>query len=97
MLIKGEKDINIVYGSSLANDGFMGKEFDFMLTNPPYGKSWKKDEDAIVSERGKKGKEIRVLILYYADNQRYKNKLLFVYFCVNQNNNNKQERSLKCS
>jgi hypothetical protein len=38
-----------------------------------------------------------VLILYYADNQRYKNKLLFVYFCVNQNNNNKQERSLKCS
>lgn len=57
MLIKGEEDINIAYGSTLASDGFIGKEFDFMLTNPPYGKSWKKDEDAIVTDRGKKGKE----------------------------------------
>ena len=57
MLIKGEQDIEIVYGSTLAQDGFAGREFDFMLTNPPYGKSWKNDVDAIVSERGKKGRE----------------------------------------
>ncbi len=49
---------NIVYGSTLSNDGFLGKEFDFMLSNPPYGKTWKIDEDAIVSDRGKKNREI---------------------------------------
>ena len=47
MLIKDENPENIAYGSTLGNDGFMGKEFDFMLSNPPYGKSWKIDLDAI--------------------------------------------------
>lgn len=47
MLIKDENPENIAYGSTLGNDGFMGKEFDFMLSNPPYGKSWKIDIDAI--------------------------------------------------
>jgi hypothetical protein len=36
--------------------GFQTLQFDFMLSNPPYGKTWKVDEDAIVSERAKKGK-----------------------------------------
>lgn len=58
MLIKGEKPENIAYGSTLSKDGFPQLHFDFMLSNPPYGKTWKIDEDAIVSERGKKGKEI---------------------------------------
>ena len=48
MLLKGEGDggDNIVGGpeySTLANDAFPGREFDFMLSNPPYGKSWKSD------------------------------------------------------
>jgi len=48
MLLKGEGDAadNIVGGSdksTLSNDAFMSKEFDFMLSNPPYGKSWKSD------------------------------------------------------
>ncbi|MEL7146963.1 MAG: class I SAM-dependent DNA methyltransferase, partial [Bacteroidota bacterium] len=47
MLIKDEDPENIAYGSTLGNDGFMGKEFDFMLSNPPYGKSWKIDIDTI--------------------------------------------------
>lgn len=47
MLIKDEDPQNIAYGSTLSNDGFPGKEFDFMLSNPPYGKSWKIDQDAI--------------------------------------------------
>jgi type I restriction enzyme M protein len=47
MLIKDENPENIAYGSTLGNDGFMGQEFDFMLSNPPYGKSWKIDIDAI--------------------------------------------------
>lgn len=31
--------------STLSNDAFAGKEFDFMLSNPPYGKSWKTDQE----------------------------------------------------
>lgn len=57
MLIKGEKSENIAYGSTLSKDGFPHLHFDFMLSNPPYGKTWKIDEDAIVEDRGKKGKE----------------------------------------
>jgi type I restriction enzyme M protein len=44
-LLKGEGDAadNLVGGpeySTLANDAFPAREFDFMLSNPPYGKSW---------------------------------------------------------
>ena len=48
LLLKGEGAAadNIVGGpehSTLANDAFGSREFDFMLSNPPYGKSWKTD------------------------------------------------------
>ncbi len=48
LLLKGDGDAadNIVGGpehSTLANDAFPSHEFDFMLSNPPYGKSWKTD------------------------------------------------------
>ena len=48
LLLKGEGDAadNIVGGpehSTLTNDAFPSREFDFMLSNPPYGKSWKTD------------------------------------------------------
>ena len=45
LLIKGEQDAdtNIVAISTLANDAFGNQTFDFMLSNPPYGKSWKTD------------------------------------------------------
>jgi type I restriction enzyme M protein len=48
MLIKGRDPANIKYASTLAQDGFPGMEFDFMLANPPYGKSWKVDQDALL-------------------------------------------------
>jgi type I restriction enzyme M protein len=57
MLIKGEKPENIAFGSTLSKDGFPSLNFDFMLSNPPYGKTWKLDENAIVDDRGKKGKQ----------------------------------------
>lgn len=57
MLIKGERNVKIAYGSTLSNDAFVGQYFDFMLSNPPYGKAWKIDEDTIVEDRGKSGKE----------------------------------------
>jgi len=48
LLLKGDGDAadNIVGGpehSTLANDAFRARQFDFMLANPPYGKSWKSD------------------------------------------------------
>ncbi len=48
LLLKGEGEAadNIVGGpeySTLSNDAFPGREFDFMIANPPYGKSWKTD------------------------------------------------------
>ncbi len=45
LLLKGEGQAaeNIKYGSTLASDAFPSMEFDFMLSNPPYGKSWKTD------------------------------------------------------
>ena len=48
LLLKGEGAAadNIVGGpehSTLSNDAFPAREFDFMLSNPPYGKSWKTD------------------------------------------------------
>lgn len=45
LLLKGEGEQadQIVLGSTLSNDAFRGKRFDFMLANPPYGKSWKTD------------------------------------------------------
>jgi len=59
MLIKGEIESKIYYGSTLSDDGFVGKKFDFLLTNPPYGKTWKIDEDAIVDDRGKNKAHIK--------------------------------------
>jgi len=45
LLLKGEGQAadNIKYGSTLSSDAFASMEFDFMLSNPPYGKSWKTD------------------------------------------------------
>ena len=45
LLLKGEGEEaeNLTYGSTLSQDGFPAREFDFMLSNPPYGKSWKTD------------------------------------------------------
>lgn len=53
MLIKGENPDNIKYGSTLSEDKLGGEKFDFMLTNPPYGKSWEKDQKELsVSKKG---------------------------------------------
>lgn len=53
MLIKGRDAAHIKFGSTLAHDQFQGMEFDFMLANPPYGKSWKVDQDALFDGKKK--------------------------------------------
>ncbi|HLF96486.1 MAG TPA: class I SAM-dependent DNA methyltransferase [Methylococcaceae bacterium] len=60
LLIKGEglEAEHIVGGvdmSTLSNDAFPRHEFDFMLSNPPYGKSWKSDLTRLGGEEGKSG------------------------------------------
>lgn len=47
MLLKGdgEQAEHIAYGSTLSADGNSARQFDFMLANPPYGKSWKTDAE----------------------------------------------------
>lgn len=49
MLLKGdgEEAEHITYGSTLSMDGNPSRQFDFMLSNPPYGKSWKTDADKL--------------------------------------------------
>jgi len=59
LLLKGEGEAadNIIGGpefSTLANDAFPSHEFDFMLSNPPYGKSWKGDLERMGGKTGVK-------------------------------------------
>lgn len=53
MMIKGNNPENIKVGSTLSVDEFSGQRFDFMLSNPPYGKSWSSELKYI-----KEGKEV---------------------------------------
>lgn len=53
MMIKGNNPENIRVGSTLSTDEFAGTTFDFMLSNPPYGKSWASEQKYI-----KDGKEV---------------------------------------
>ena len=49
---------NIAFGSTLSNDRHADKAFDYLIANPPYGKDWKRDEDAVRAEheRGAAGR-----------------------------------------
>jgi type I restriction enzyme M protein len=65
MLLKGEGESadHIVGGaewSTLAHDAFPAQEFDFMLANPPYGKSWKKDLEAMGGKDGMRDPRFKV-------------------------------------
>ena len=50
MLIIGEDPDNIRHGSSLSEDQFQAERFDYMITNPPFGVSWKSDEGAVKAD-----------------------------------------------
>ena len=73
LLLKGEGEAadNIVGGpehSTLSNDAFPTREFDFMLSNPPYGKSWKTDLDRM---GGKKGMRDHRFLIEHAGDPEY--------------------------
>jgi type I restriction enzyme M protein len=50
MLISGGNPDNIILGSSLSEDGFQGETFDYFISNPPFGVSWKSEEEFINNE-----------------------------------------------
>jgi type I restriction enzyme M protein len=73
LLLKGDGDAadNIIGGpaySTLSNDAFRSREFDFMMSNPPYGKSWKSDLERM---GGKKDIKDPRLIIQHGDNSEY--------------------------
>ncbi|MFJ4139816.1 type I restriction-modification system subunit M [Pseudomonas fragi] len=55
MLIKGQDVSNIKLGNTLSNDQLYATEFDYMLSNPPFGVDWKKIEQDINDEHTQKG------------------------------------------
>jgi type I restriction enzyme M protein len=65
---QGQEAQNFTYGSTLSRDGHEGMEFDFMLANPPYGKSWSKDLEQM---GGKKEISDRRFVFPYADDPKF--------------------------
>ena len=58
MLIKGGNASGMMYGDTLSQDKFSGYEFDYIISNPPFGIDWKR-EKAEVEAEAKKGFEGR--------------------------------------
>lgn len=50
MLIKGGNASGMMYGDTLSDDKFTGYEFDYIISNPPFGIDWKREEDAVKKE-----------------------------------------------
>ena len=71
LLLKGEgqEAQNIKYGSTLSDDTYINNTFDFMLSNPPYGKKWTTDLSRM---GGKKEFHDPRFIINYADEPEYK-------------------------
>lgn len=55
MLIKGQNPENIVLGNTLDNDGHSGKQYRYLISNPPFGVQWKKEEAKVKEEHEKLG------------------------------------------
>ncbi len=71
LLLKGEgmEADNMKHGSTLSADAFADKTFDFMLSNPPYGKSWKTDLERL---GGKEGMTDPRFVVEHAGDPEYK-------------------------
>ena len=58
MLIKGGNASGMMYGDTLSDDKFSGYEFDYIISNPPFGIDWKREKSEVEAE-AKKGSEGR--------------------------------------
>ena len=59
MLVTGHDPEQIAYGNTLTQDAHKGRQFHYMLSNPPYGVDWKKYKEDIETERDEMGEEGR--------------------------------------
>lgn len=59
MLIKGQNPSNIKFGNTFTIDGLEDEQFDYMLSNPPFGVDWKKAQKIIKAEYDNKGMQGR--------------------------------------
>ena len=59
LLIKGETADNIKHGNTITKDKLIGKTFNYMLTNPPFGDDWKNISEFVKNESEEKGYEGR--------------------------------------
>jgi type I restriction enzyme M protein len=59
MLVTGHDPEQIAFGNTLTHDAHKGKQFHYMLCNPPYGVDWKKYEAAIKAEKEQLGRDSR--------------------------------------
>lgn len=50
---KGRDADNLLFGTTLGNAQHRGHSFDYLIANPPYGKDWKRDEDAVKAEHAR--------------------------------------------
>jgi type I restriction enzyme M protein len=55
LLAKGHDATNIAFGNTLTDDAFAGRQFDFSMSNPPYGVDWKQYAKAVTKERDEAG------------------------------------------
>ena len=55
MLIKGQNPANIKFGNTFTVDGLRDEQFDYMLSNPPFGVDWKKAKKIITDEHSNQG------------------------------------------
>ena len=57
-MIRGGNPDNMALGSTLSKDAFSGYTFDYLISNPPFGIDWKKDQNAVKeeSELGENGR-----------------------------------------
>src|SRR5262249_14459175 len=71
LLLKGEGEEadNLKFGSTLASDAFLSLEFDFMLSNSPYGKNWKTDLDKLCGGNKEDMQDSRFVIEHDGDSE----------------------------
>jgi type I restriction enzyme M protein len=55
LMIKNQDPSNIVFGNSFSNDGHAGRQFDYLLANPPFGVEWKKVQKPVEDEHRSRG------------------------------------------
>lgn len=69
MMIKGNNPENIRVGSTLSTDEFASTRFDFMLSNPPYGKSWASEQKYIKNGNDVIDPRFKVILKDYWGNE----------------------------